>query len=51
MVKYTKYINELSTINFNIKLIKIVKLLQPWKSKYLSIYGKKMTLINSLVIS
>lgn len=42
--------NEISTLNFNNKLSKITKILQPWKGKYLTIYGK-ITLINSLIIS
>ena len=37
-------------MNFNRKLVKIDKILQPWRGKYLSIYGK-IALINSLVIS
>jgi hypothetical protein len=47
---YHKYINKLSTLNFNRKLVKINKILQPWRGTYLSIYGK-IPQINSLVIS
>ena len=36
-------------MNFN-REVKIDKILQPWRGKCLSIYGK-MSLINSLVIS
>ena len=46
---YKAYINKLSTMNFNRNLVKIDKILQPWRGKYLSMYGK-IALINSLVI-
>ena len=36
---------EISTFNFNNKLSKITKILQPWKGKHLTIYGKA-SLIN-----
>ena len=49
-IRITKYINKLATMNFNRKLVKIDNILQPWRGKYLSIYGK-IALINSLVIS
>ena len=48
-IHITKYINKLSSLNFNRKH-KIDKILQPWRGKYLFIYGK-IALINSLVIS
>ena len=46
------FLNELTTINFNGKFTKntVDSILQPWRGKYLSIYGK-ITLINSLVLS
>ena len=33
----------ISTLNFNIKLNKISKILQPWQGNKLTIYGKKNT--------
>lgn len=42
--------NELSVINFSNKLTKIDNILQTWKGKHLTIYGK-IPLINSLVAS
>ena len=47
VINITKYINDLSTMNFNRKLVKLDKILQPWRGKNLSFYGK-ITLINSL---
>ena len=49
-IHITKDITKLSTMNFNRQLVKIDKILQPWRGKYLSIYGK-IALIISLVIS
>ena len=40
-IHITKYINKLSTMNFNRKLVNIDKILQPRRGKYLSFYGKK----------
>ena len=42
--------SEIMTVNFHNKLKKIDKILQPWRGKMLSIYGK-IALINSLVVS
>jgi hypothetical protein len=39
-IHITKYINKLSTMNLIRKLVKIDKILQPWRGKYLSIYGR-----------
>ena len=49
-IQIPENMNELSTINFDNKLSKVEKFLQPWKGKHLTIYGK-ITLINSLVVS
>ena len=49
-IHISKNTNELTTINFNRKLAKIDKILQPWRGKYFCIYGK-IPLIISLVLS
>ena len=49
-IHISKNINQLITINFNRKFAKTDKILQPWRGKHLSTYGK-ITMINSLVLS
>ena len=43
-------LSEITTVNFTNKLSKVEKILQPWRGKVLTAYGK-VALINSLIVS